>query len=190
MLGKPDEPAPYGIGTLRPRSNGTNGSAFSWSPTKLRNAMFALCGAAAVPGGLVVLAGGTFAKSLVLAWLCAVAALMQRIGSRAVDKASVLTIDRYGILDRRLMSRRIAWQEIAAVCPTDLDRAHVLDLKLRWPRETLEKSPWRVRIGAACQAGYGVPAVTISLLLLDGRVVDVLQAIAHYRPDLLNASNR
>ena len=41
-----------------------------------------------------------------------------------------------------------------------------------------------------CQIGYGVPAVTISMLLLEGNVAELLNAVAQYRPDLLHDSNR
>jgi hypothetical protein len=55
---------------------------------------------------------------------------------------------------------------------------------------TLRETRWPVRIGAYCQMGYGVPAVTISMLLLDGNVSEMLEAIAQYRPDLLHDTNR
>jgi hypothetical protein len=49
---------------------------------------------------------------------------------------------------------------------------------------------WSVRIGAYCQIGYGVPADTISMLLVKGNVSEVLDAVAQYRPDLLHQTNR
>jgi hypothetical protein len=115
---------------------------------------------------------------------------MHGLGRRSAVETVVLSIDQRGILDRRLMSRRIAWQEIAAVCPVDRKRSHVVDLELRWPDVTLAESRWSVRVGGHCQRGYGVPAVTISTLLLESNVADVLDAVALYRPDLLHDSNR
>jgi hypothetical protein len=102
----------------------------------------------------------------------------------------VLSIDPQGILDHRLMSRRIAWQEIAWICRVDVHKSQVVDLVLCWPDVTLRGAPWRVRIGGSSQKGFGVPAVTISMLLLDGNVGDALHAIATYRPDLLHRTNR
>ena len=87
------------------------------------------------------------------------------------------------------MSRHIAWQEIKAIWPVNADRNHTIDIELRWPETTLRDTRWSVRVGAYCQMGYGVPAVTISMLLLDGSVSDLLNAIAQYRPDLLDYSN-
>jgi hypothetical protein len=55
---------------------------------------------------------------------------------------------------------------------------------------TLGETRWPVRIGAYCQIGYGVPAVTISMLLLEGNVSEMLDAVAQYRPDLLHNTNR
>jgi hypothetical protein len=66
----------------------------------------------------------------------------------------------------------------------------VVDIRLRWPKATLAGPRWPVRIGAHCQTGYGVPAITISLLLLEGNVAEMLEAVAQYRPDLLHHTNR
>jgi hypothetical protein len=85
------------------------------------------------------------------------------------------------------MERRIACESI---CPVSTERSHVVDIMLRWPRVTLGKTRWPVRIGAYCQAGYGVPAVTINMLLLEGNVSEMLDAVARYRPDLLHCTNR
>jgi hypothetical protein len=164
-------------------------ASFAWSPAKLRTAGLILLGAA-MPAAFGFLAPSVFTSWLCLGWLLGVALLMHSLGRRAAAETIVLVIDEHGILDRRLMSKRISWQEIAAVCRVDLDRSHVVDIKLRWPAVTLAGSRWQVRIGAACQRGYGVPAVTISMLLLDGQPSELLAAVARYRPDLLHPSNR
>jgi hypothetical protein len=88
------------------------------------------------------------------------------------------------------MPRPIAWHEIAAIYPVDTDRARVVDIALRWPKITLGNTRWSIRIGAYCQTAFNVPAVSISLLLLEGNVSQFLQAVAQYRPDLLHYSNR
>ena len=44
-----------------------------------------------------------------------------------------------------------------------------------------QRVPLPTRIGAACQQAYDVPAVTLSTLLLDGNVSDLLRAIALHR---------
>ena len=69
-------------------------------------------------------------------------------------------------------------------------RLVAIDLVLCWPDFTLRGAPRLVRIGGSCQKGFGVPAITISMLLLDGSVGDALHAIAIYRPDLLHRANR
>jgi hypothetical protein len=146
--------------------------------------------AVAVPAAAGFALPVPFVKWLCLAWLAGVAILMQQLGRRACDDSIVLRVDPCGILDRRLMSRHIKWQEIEAICPVDADRNHTVDIRLRWPKSTLGETRWPVRIGAFCQSGYGVPAVTISLLLLDGSVSKMVEAIAQYRPDLLHVTNR
>ena len=164
-------------------------AAFSWSRRKIRFAAVALLGFA-VPAVAGFAVAGSFGKWVCLAWLTGVAALMGLLCRRAASEEIVLTINERGIFDRRLMPRQIDWQEIEAVCHVNMNGGHVIDLRLRWPKTTLRGTPWRVRIGAFCQTGFDVTAVTISMLLLGGRASDVVDAIARYRPDLLSAANR
>ena len=164
-------------------------TSFSWSIAKIRIAAFVLLGAT-VPAVIGFAASGPLPKCLSLAWLLGVAYLMHLLSRRAASETVVLTIDQHGILDRRLMSRRIGWHEIEAICPVDIARSHVVDLKLRWPETTLAETRWPVRIGAACQRGFDIPAVTISMVLLKGHVSELLDAVARHRPDLLHSANR
>ena len=103
---------------------------------------------------------GSVGKWICLTWLFGVVALLQGFDRRAYAKVAVFSIDQYGIWDRRLTAKRITWQEIASISPCDTNRSHVVDLALRWPEVTLAGSRWLVRVGAGCQKGYGVPAVT------------------------------
>jgi hypothetical protein len=162
---------------------------FSWDANKVRAASLLLL-AAAIPAAAGVFVTDPFVKWLCVAWMLGIAYLMHLLGKRANADAVVLTIDERGILDRRLMSKRIEWQEIEAICPVDVERSHVVDLKLRWPATTLAQTRWSVRIGAACQAGCDVPAITLSMLLLEGNVSDLLHAIALHRSDLLHHTNQ
>jgi len=164
-------------------------TSFSSSLAKLRLASLVILGLVA-PAAIGFALAGPVGRWLCLMWLLGVAVLMHGLSRRAAAEGPVLSIDEHGVLDRRLMARTIAWQEIAAICAVDTDRAHVVDLELRWPQVTLAKTQWHIRIGAPCQRGYGVPAVTISMLLLDGAVSDFLDAVALYRPDLLHETNR
>jgi hypothetical protein len=163
--------------------------SFGWSASKLRRAAFMLLGIAAVAVIAFVLLGPA-GKWLCLACLTVVTALLHGIDRRAAVAAPVLSITQRGILDLRLMPRRIGWQEIAAIFPADVERGHVLDIALRQPAFALAGSRWAVRIGALCQTGYGVPAITLSMLLLDGSLSDLLAAITLHRPDLLHPTNR
>jgi hypothetical protein len=167
---------------------GTNACArFSWSIEKLRFAALVLV-AAALPAAILAVASTAAVRVLGLAWLFAIARLAHGIARRATSGAAVLMIDQSGILDLRLMPRRIGWHEIETVFPVNLDRSRVVDLSLRWPNITLAGTRWLTRLGAILQRVQGVPAITISMLLLDGQVADLLAAIARYRPDLVHAS--
>jgi hypothetical protein len=160
---------------------------FSWSIDKLRFAAFVLV-AAALPAAILAVSSTGAVRVLGLAWLFAVARLAHGIARRATSGTAVLMIDQSGILDLRLMPRRIGWHEIETVFPVNLDRSRVVDLSLRWPNVTLAGTRWLTRLGAVLQQAQGVPAITISMLLLDGQVADLLAAIARYRPDLVPAS--
>ena len=168
--------------------SGTNPCAcFSWSIEKLRVAAFVLV-AAALPAAILAMASAAAVRVLGLAWLFAIARLAHGIAHRATSGTAVLMIDQSGILDLRLMSRRIGWHEIKTIFPVNLDRSRVVDLGLRWPGSTLAGTRWLTRLGAIVQETFGVPAITISMLLLDGQVADLLAAIARYRPDLVPIS--
>ena len=165
------------------------GVAFKWSHAKLRIACLVLL-AAATPAVAGFALSAPVVRWLSVAWLAAIAFFMHCLSRRACDPLVVLLVDQRGIFDRRIMPRPIAWQEIAAICPVDTDRCCVIDIDLRWPKITLGKTRWSVRIGAYCQTAYNVPAVSISMLLLESNASQFLQAVAQYRPDLLHHSNR
>jgi hypothetical protein len=170
-------------------ASATHSIAFGWSLAKLRLAALILA-SLVVPTTAGFALSGPTGRWFFLIGLLSIAALIDRLARRCDPATLVLSIDHLGILDRRLMSRRIAWQEIAGVCRVDVQRSQVVDLVLCWPDVTLRGARWLVRIGGPCQNGFGVPAVTISMLLLDGSAVDALDAIAMHRPDLLHKTNR
>src|SRR5262245_20373887 len=139
-----------------------DGVSFAWSAAKIRIAALVLFGAA-TPAVLGFAVGGPFARWICLVWLAGIGLMAQGLSRRARIGSVVLSVDERGILDRRLMRRRIAWQEIASIWPVDVARSHVVDIELRWPLITLADTRWRVRIGAHCQCGYGVPALTVKI---------------------------
>jgi hypothetical protein len=162
---------------------------FAWSHAKLRRAGVALFGCA-LPALIGCVLSALWLKVLCLVWLIAVACLLHALGRRIRNSAVVLSVDRRGIFDRRLLPRPIGWQEIEGSCRVDVERSHVVDFRLRWPEITLRDTRWAVRVGAYCQQAYGIPAISISMLLLEGTACDLLRAVAQYRPDLLHGDNR
>jgi hypothetical protein len=181
--------APHAKSALRGIAERPRATSFMWSLAKIRVACLVLLGAT-TPAVAAFAVCGPFVKWFCLAWLVGVAFLIHCLSRRASADTVVLSVDQRGILDHRLMPRYIEWQEISAICPVDANRNHVVDIELRWPKITLAETRWPVRIGAYCQTGYGVPAVTISMLLLEGNVSEVLDAVAKYRADLLHHTNR
>lgn len=163
--------------------------ALTWSHFKIRVACLVILGAT-LPAVVCFAFTGSFGKWLSLVWLAGIALLMHGLSKRACADEVVFAVDRRGIIDHRLMPRHIEWHEIEAVTPVDPRRSHVVEIKLRWPQITLAGTRWPVRIGAYCQLRCGIPAVTVNLMLLDGNVCTVLEAVARYRPDLLHPTNR
>ena len=191
MVGAPHEKSDNGGAAARGQDAPQSGeTCFLWSLAKIRIAALILFGAATPALVGFFISPTPIVQWFCLVWLLGVALLMHGLSRRASDDSVVLSVDQRGILDRRLMARRIEWQEIDAICPVDTDRSDTVDINLRWPRTTLDQTRGMVRIGAHCQIVYGVPAVTISMLLLDGDVSKLLDAVAEYRPDLLHYSNR
>lgn len=162
---------------------------FTWSDAKLRMAGVALA-IGAVPVSIGCVVPGPLVQGLCLVCLAGIGWLAHWLGQRIATRSVVLSIDARGILDNRLTPERIAWQDIAAIWPADVSRSYVVDIELRWPDEMLACARGSVRLGAALQKGYGVPAVTISMLLLDGTVGEFIDVVARWRPDLLHPSNR
>jgi len=82
----------------------------------------------------------------------------------------VLMIDQSGILDLRLMPRRIGWHEIEMVFSGQSRSAAESSISaLRWQTSHSRARAGSHAFGAILQQAYGVPAITISMLLLDGR---------------------
>lgn len=113
---------------------------------------------------------------LIAAWI---------VARRSKDDSPVVIIDRCGILDRRLKADPIYWSDIAAIAPCDRQRSHVLDLYIQLPKTRLASASAASRLGAAVQNRTGIPALTVSLLLLDCDLRDFAAAIAEFRPSLL-----
>src|SRR5262245_15684491 len=95
---------------------------FSWSPVKVRRAGVALA-ASALPALLGCAASAAWLHGFCLAWLIVVACLLDALGRRADHGAVVLSVDRRGIFDRRLLPRRIDWQEIEGISPVNTERS-------------------------------------------------------------------
>jgi hypothetical protein len=163
-------------------ASATHATSFGWSLAKLRKAALILA-SLLLPTTVGFALSGPMGRWFFLAGLLGAATLMNGLARRCDPATVVLSID-------HLMSRRIAWQEIAWVCPVDVRRSQVIDLVLCRPDVTLRGAPWQVRIGGACQSGFGVPAITISMLLLDGSAGDALRAIGMHRSNLLHKTNR
>jgi hypothetical protein len=114
-------------------------------------------------------------------WLGFCAHALCRQLERALDRRPIVRIDARGILDTRILPRPIEWSEIAAFYPINVSRSRVVELELHDPHRTLAEAPRSMRIGL----DWDMPHVCISLLLLDGSVTDVIEAIRRHAPYLV-----
>src|SRR5262245_17388959 len=79
-------------------------TSFVWSPAKIRIASLVLT-TVATPAVAAFAVPVPAVKWLCLVWLCGIAILMWGLSCRANDGAVVLSVDRRGILDHRLIAR-------------------------------------------------------------------------------------
>jgi len=145
----------------------------------------ALVAAAAVIAVPFVGAGQTLPQAAGAIWLGLCASACVGLLERAARRRPIVRVDAQGLFDLRLLPRPIAWGEIEAFYPVDLDRSRVVELRLRHPHRTLAAAPWHVRLGLDWPRHLDLPHLCVSLLLLDGRVTDVVAAIRRYAPHLV-----
>lgn len=163
-------------------------SIFAWSSAKVRRAAWWTL-AAASPAVPLVFLGNAPLSVIGLVYLALIALRCEVLSRRAQQDGPILLIGSSGIADTRL-GLRLPWQDVSRVWRINTRTARVVDIEVRWPKELLAHADPRVRLGARCQLGSGLPAVSIGLGMLDGSVEDVLAAIRAVRPDLLHRSNR
>jgi hypothetical protein len=157
---------------------------FYWSARALRVTALAVAGltVAALPAVMAEPAG---LRVLGVLWLTMMIALAHGLACRARTCDPVVTIDALGITDRRLLARRVYWQDIAAFDRTDLERAQTIEFFLKRPELMVPGCRLGLRIGAWLQWRLGLPAATINLILIDASATDVARAVAEFRPGLL-----
>ena len=157
---------------------------FYWSRSALRGVSWGMMLATLtfIP---CVFSESTFLRLTSLIALAVMLYLAHGLACRAISQAPVVTIDVLGITDRRLGTRRIHWQEIAMFVPTDLGRSKAIEFFLVQPARARILGGRSLRLGGWLQRRLGLPAATISLLLLDAKAAEIASAVAEFRPGLL-----
>lgn len=150
-----------------------------------RNAVLAVVVGVAAAGGIpLALAGCAWVQVIGAIWLGLCAHALCGLIERARDRRAIVRIDARGILDTRVLRRPIEWWEIERLYALDVSRSQVVELQLRHPGHTLAGAPWHVRLGLGSHRALGLPDVCISVLLLDGAALDVIDAIRQHAPHL------
>ena len=163
-----------------------SGFRFYWSRLALRRYAvgLAICAVATAP---VMLSDNAFARAVCTCWFVLLAVLAHGLARRAVCCEPVLVIDAFGIMDRRRHAYPLHWHEIRKLDRVDVHRNKVVELFLARPERMAGPASLWFRLGARLQCKYGLPAVTINLLLLDASCAEVVAAIAEYRCGLVPA---
>jgi len=160
-------------------------TAFTVHRDRRRNILLALLIAATAVVAIPFVTAHIASVQIVGAiWFGICAHAVWRRLERAAERQPIVTIDADGILDTRVLPRRIDWWEIEFFYPVDAARSRVVELRLRHPHRTLADAPWHVRLGLDWHREYDLPDICVSLLLLDATVPDTVEAIRRYAPYL------
>lgn len=156
---------------------------FFWCHRRLRNVGMLVAAAtlAAVPP---MFAGGGGVQMACVVWLAMLLIAANGLARRMSTVAPVITIDLLGITDRRRSDTPLFWQEIGTFSRCDLVRSRVVEFFLIHPERTAGRSLLD-RLGGKLQVAYGLPAVTLSLLLVDASAADIIAAVSAFRPGLV-----
>ncbi len=163
-------------------------AALAYSSRKLRSASLAVA-VLALPLFLFAFAQ-SFAMRLVgigLLLLCVL--LLERLRRRAEARTCAVIVSAWGIT-WAATGLQLRWQDIARIHPVCSRSAKAIDVELRWPRSFARHESLSVRFGAWCQHALNVPAITLSLWLVEANAETFLSAVRAHRPDLLHHTNR
>ena len=155
--------------------------AYSWNRRALRSWGVAVALATMMSAPWIASESATL-RALCVCWLLWLLKLAHGLAARSRMQGPVLTIDRCGITDLRVSPQPFFWQDIASVDPIDMERGRVVELFLRNPDAVMAGRGSWLRFGGWLQRRMDLPALTLNLLLVDAKTIDVVGAIASFHP--------
>lgn len=155
---------------------------------KLRTAAMVTL-AATVPAFAAVLSTHTAVQLLALAYLVLLVLACDRLKSLAQVQRSAVVVSDYGI-SLAAQGLQLRWQDVKRISEVRTLSAKAIDIELRWPEAFRDHASRSVRFGAWCQHALKLPAITLSLWLLDAGAETFIDAVGLHRPDLLHVNNR
>lgn len=158
---------------------------FYWSLRRLRVVALALIVLTLAALAATLADGGM--RWLGAAMMLLMLALGDAVARRARSREPVIAIDLLGITDTRLRPLRISWQDIATFEPTDLTTSKTIEFHLKLPARVAADARFGLRSGAWLQRRLGLPAAAINLILVEASAIDLVRAVAAFRPELLPA---
>ena len=155
---------------------------------KLRTAAI-VTAVAAVPAFAAVLSTHTAVHLMALAYLVLLVLACDRLKSLAEVRRSAVVVSDYGI-SVAAQGLQLRWQDVKRISEVRTRSAKAIDIELRWPEAFRDHASRSVRFGAWCQRALRLPAITLSLWLLDAGAETFIHAVGLHRPDLLHVNNR
>lgn len=156
--------------------------SFCWSRGALLATAALMAGIGAL-GLLMLLQPESMVRAAGLAWFCAFALFAGLLLARLADTKPVVTISAAGIHDRRISEAPIPWHALADVQGFEVENSSFVGLNFHDPRTALAGAKTVQRLFAPLHPLFGLPAVSISMMLLDGGDDDLLAAMAKHRSD-------
>jgi hypothetical protein len=163
-------------------------TVLQFSPRKLRGAARVAI-FAALPAFAAVMAEQPALHVIALLYLVPVVLVCSRIKSLAELRKGAIVVSPWGIT-LGAQGLQLRWQDVKRILEVRSRSAKAIDIELMWPDAFEKHASRNVRFGAWCQKALRVPAITLSLWLVDANAETFLDAVRAHRPDLLHANNR
>lgn len=183
------QPFDHSVGT-RPRQVASDAAStvIRYSERKMRTAAMVAIVAAA-PAFASMLSGYTAVHLIALAYLLLLLLACAHLRWLSDARRSAVIVSDWGITIS-VHGLQLRWQDVKRIAEVRTRSAKAIDIELRWPETFSAHSSRAVRFGAWCQSALKLPAITLSLWLVEANAQTFLDAVRQHRPDLLHVNNR
>jgi hypothetical protein len=182
---------PFGLSTgahSRQFASDPAATVIRYSERKMRTAAL-IAIVAAAPAFASMLSGYTTVHLIALAYLLLLLLACAHLRWLSDTRRSAVIVSDWGITIS-VHGLQLRWQDVKRIPEVRTRSAKAIDIELRWPETFSAHSSRAVRFGAWCQCALKLPAITLSLWLVEADAKTFLDAVCQHRPDLLHVNNR